>query len=116
VIGAGWHKGFDRQDDLVGHLLQELSMPFGIPILLRAEYDDYPNALRSHDQRNRAVRSNPFDYVVLFDLELKLSFQIPSHNWFLVLKYPSMMACFAVQHYTNTIEAIRTAAIVGDEP
>ncbi len=89
-------------------------MPFGIPILLRAEYDDYPNALPSHDQGNRAVRSNPFGYIVLFDLELKLSFQIPSHNWFLVLKYPSMMAFFAVQHYTSTIEAIGTATIVGD--
>lgn len=89
-------------------------MPFGIPILLRAEYDDYSNTLRSQDQGNRAIRSNPFGYVVLFDLELKLSFQIPPYNWFLVLKYPSMMACFAVQHHTNTIEAIRTAAIVGD--
>jgi len=90
-------------------------MPFGIPILLRAEYDDDPNAFRSHDQGNRAVRSNPFLQVVLFDLELKLSFQVPSHNWFLVLKYPSMMAFFAVQHYTSTIEAIGTAAIVGDQ-
>jgi hypothetical protein len=89
-------------------------MPFGIPILLRAEYDDYPNTLPSHDQGNRAVRSNPFGYVVLFDLKLKLSFQIPPYNWFLVLKYPSMMAFFAVQRYTNTIEAIVTAAIVGD--
>jgi hypothetical protein len=115
VIGAGWHKRFDRQDDLVGHLLQELSVPFGIPILLRAEYDDHPNALPSHDQGNRAVGSNPFGYVVLFDLELKLSFQVPAHNRFLVLKHPSMMACFAVQHYTNTIEAIGAAAIVGDQ-
>ena len=65
-----------------------------------------PMLSRSHNQGNRAVRSNPFHYVVLFDLELKLSFQIPPHNWFLVLKYPSMMAFFAVQHYTNTIEAI----------
>ena len=89
-------------------------MPFRIPILLRAEYDDYPNALPSHDQGNRAVRSNPLGYVVLFDLELKLSLQIPPYNWFLVLKYPSMMAFFAVQHYTNSIKAIGTAAIVGD--
>lgn len=89
-------------------------MPLGISVLLRAEHDDYPNALFPYDHRNGAVRSNPFCDVVLFDLEFNFSFQVPPDDGSSVFKHPPMMAFLAVEPYADAIEAIGATTIVSD--
>jgi len=90
-------------------------MPCRILVLLRAEYDDYAETLSPDSHGDRAVRSNSLGDGVPFDLKLKLSFQVPADHGFLVLKHPPVVALLTVQPYTNPIEGVRAATIVGGQ-
>ena len=55
VFGAGRHQRFERQNELVGDLLQKLGMSFRVLARSRAQDNHYAQALPPQHQRYSAV-------------------------------------------------------------
>ena len=57
-----------------------------------AEHDHYAKTFALGNQRHRAIRPDPLFYVRLFEAKFNLGMQVASHDSFLVLKHPPVMA------------------------